>query len=96
MILPTLLVLLVILTVGLAGIVVRMIAVDGNGVDSPWKAIQSLAEWTRRAWGIALTTVGAYLTRKGMNHLMREESFLSSSKGDPFDDFVTRYLEKHG
>jgi hypothetical protein len=62
------------------------------------RKIRSLRAWTRQSWAKGLLLVGSLLTRKGMNLLMREgdSSPLSSDSGDPFDDFVTRYLEKHG
>lgn len=61
------------------------------------RKIRSLRAWIRQTWAKGLLLVGTLLTRKGMTLLMTKDSSpVSSDEGDPFDDFVTRYLEKHG
>lgn len=88
---------------GLFLTVTGMYLIHRTGMDFPVterlsRKIRSLGVSARQTWAKGLLLVGSLLTRKGMNLLITEgeSSPLSSDEDDPFDDFVTRYLEKHG
>jgi hypothetical protein len=67
-----------------------------SGPDRLSQMIRSLGAWMRRRWAEALVMIGALMIRKGMNLLGKAASSpVSSGGGDPFDDFVTDYLDKH-